>query len=196
MSEENNNQYDPILNEKLTNHNYDGIKELDNPLPRWWVQGFYLTIIFSLAYVFYFHVFDKGSIEKEYQQDMAELLDKNAAETAQEETLSTEEIEKKLKSPEVLALGKTEFKTKCLSCHGANGEGGIGPNLTDAYWIHGDGTFLTTLKTVQEGVAAKGMPPWKALMKKDEIVAVTAYVLSLKGTRPSNAKAPQGEKVE
>jgi cytochrome c oxidase cbb3-type subunit III len=94
----------------------------------------------------------------------------------------------------VLAEGKEIFTGKCVACHGALGEGGVGPNLTDEYWLHG-GTINDIFKTIKNGVPEKGMISWKATLKPNEIQSVSNYIASLAGTTPPNGKAPQGDKV-
>lgn len=189
MSEDKKNE------EKLTDHNYDGIQELDNSLPKWWLYLFYITIGFSFVYFGYYEMGNGPSIQKEFESDVQELETKKL--------LSVKsvfpEMEKLLaaqKSPEKIAVGKTAFQGKCLSCHGDKGQGLIGPNLTDDYWIHGDGKLESIAKIVHDGVAEKGMPPWGALLTEDELYAVTAYVKSLRGSNPAGAKAQQGQLVK
>ena len=106
-----------------------------------------------------------------------------------------EELRALLSLPARVQAGKSIFQVRCASCHGAEGQGGIGPNLTDDYWLHG-GKMTEIRDTVTRGVPEKGMPPWGALLKKDEIHSVVAFIKSIRGSQPPNAKAPQGVKVE
>lgn len=178
--------------EETLEHEYDGIRELDNPLPGWWLATFYGTIVFALLYVGYYHLGTGPSLVEELQRDMAEISEK--AKPAEGPSGPDESaLLAVLEDPAALRLGKEQYAAKCASCHGNQGEGSIGPNLTDAYWIHGDGSITAIATVVSDGVAAKGMPPWKGLLKEDELVAVVGFVKSLKGTKPANAKAPQGE---
>lgn len=178
--------------DKVLDHEYDGIQEFDNPLPNWWLATFYGAIVFSFLYVGYYHFGSGPAPEKELADEMAEIK------TTQ---LQNKQSEPPLTEADLLAVfndsgrrnaGSILFKEKCSSCHGVQGEGLIGPNLTDKFWIHGDGSLLAIFKTVSEGVPEKGMPPWKALLKKDELQSVVAHVNGLKGTKPANPKAPQG----
>jgi mono/diheme cytochrome c family protein len=271
----------------LLDHIYDGIRELDNKLPPWWLYLFYITIIWGLGYLIYYHVLGIGdSSYAEYMKELdpnwtappntagfsleyrspfyantdltpfrqledsikAEAAEQLAAgvEKAEESTAGTMDFNQlilaamriskpedldKLKSafPEIwkqfesqnprstsaappkpeesevqiepltdrasLAEGKTIFETNCATCHGKNGEGGIGPNLTDDYYLHGKG-MTNTVHTITNGVPVKGMISWRGILKEDQIKKVASYILTLYGSNPPNAKAPQGEKIE
>lgn len=177
----------------LLDHDYDGIKELDNVLPPWWVYLFYATIFFSVVYLIRFH------IVKEYDQD---------SEFATEMAIAQAEVAKyKTTVPDVtnvdnvvlitdaadLAKGKALYESSCAACHRADGGGGIGPNLTDDHWILGGGiknVFNTIMEGGREG---KGMVPWKATIKPADIQKIASYVLSLRGTNPAGAKAAEGD---
>ena len=179
--------------EIILDHNYDGIKELDNNLPPWWVWGFYASIVFAAIYLLRFQVFNgptqideletelaqaKLSIE-EYKKTAKDLVDFNSVEL--------------LTDASDISAGKTTFETNCVACHMADGGGGIGPNLTDKYWILG-GDIKHVFKTVSEGGrSGKGMIAWKAQLKPVQIAQVSSYVLSLQGTTPANPKEPQGD---
>jgi cytochrome c oxidase cbb3-type subunit III len=178
-------------NDRLIEHQYDGIQEFDNPLPRWWVILFWVTIIFSVMYVFDVGV---GTGPGRIAQYEAEVAAAKAAAPVMPETTSPEELAALAASPQAIDAGKAVFAVNCVSCHKADGGGLIGPNLTDNAWIHGS-TLSDIHKTVAEGVIAKGMPPWGTLLKPDQIDAVTVYVASLKGTNPPGAKAPEGTVV-
>jgi cytochrome c oxidase cbb3-type subunit 3 len=178
----------------IEGHNYDGIQELDNSLPRWWLLLFFVTIFFGVWYFFNYSAGSGPSIQTEYrkekdQHETAELVRSN-----NQKPLTEAELRVLCKSHERVKKGQEIFKSKCISCHGALGEGGIGPNLTDNYWIHG-GKLTEILKTIREGVSDKGMPPWGGMLSQDEIHSVVTYVRSLVGTHPPNAKAPQGDLV-
>ncbi|MFY0713142.1 c-type cytochrome [Seonamhaeicola sp. NFXS20] len=179
--------------EIILDHNYDGIKELDNNLPPWWLYGFYFSIIFAVAYLIRFHVFDgPGQIDEleteladariaieEYKKTAKDLVDINTV------TLLTDDAD--------LKAGKDIFNTNCVACHMADGGGGIGPNLTDNHWILGGG-IKNVFNTVSEGGrSGKGMIAWKAQLKPSQIAQVASYVLSLQGTTPANPKAPEGD---
>ena len=184
---------------KLLDHNYDNIRELDNPLPGWWLVTFWATIAFSVCYYSYYQFFGGPTQEAELQAALQELKSQSAAQSDSGKAVG--EVQKVdlvslLGKPEVLASGKAVFASKCFACHGMNGEGQIGPNLTDDYWIHGDGSLDAIKTSVAKGVLEKGMPAWEAAVSPDELNAVVVYVKSIYGSKPANAKAPQGEKVE
>jgi cytochrome c oxidase cbb3-type subunit 3 len=179
--------------EIVLDHNYDGIRELDNVLPPWWVYLFYATIVFSVVYLVRFHIIGDYDQEQEYEQEVA------AAQAAIEEykktakdlvDASTVEF---LSDPADLSAGEKIFQTNCVVCHMADGGGGIGPNLTDEYWILGGG-IKNVFTTISEGGRdGKGMVAWKQSFKPAEIAQVASYVISLGGTAPANPKAPEGE---
>ncbi len=177
--------------DSLLDHAYDGIQEYDNPLPRWWLAIFWLTIVFSPLYILYFH-FGGGLLATEkYDAEMIAFYDKQA-----EQLLALGEIQEKTLAdleadPSMMSGGKKIFQTRCATCHGMFGEGGIGPNLTDDHWLHG-AQLMDIYKTVREGVPSKGMLAWERQLRPAELMAVTAYVGTLLGTNPPNPKAPQG----
>jgi cytochrome c oxidase cbb3-type subunit 3 len=174
--------------DKLLDHNYDDIQEYDNPLPRWWVQLFMLTVAWSIFYVPYYASGAGQSPEAAYEEDMAEWNKLHPPVVL----ATAEEMASIVTDPAKVAQGKEIFATRCAACHAADGGGLVGPNLTDAYWIHG-GKPVAIAKTIYDGVPEKGMIPWKTQMSVDEIYAVTAYLhTGLKGTTPATAKAPEG----
>jgi cytochrome c oxidase cbb3-type subunit 3 len=215
------------MNEKLLDHDYDGIKELDNDLPRWWVWLFYLTIIFAVLYMFYFHILGIGYLSAdEYRQEVdPSYVRINAGESRllglapiYRSPLSSPERDVQLKAgistavavykeekrehdtatyvayadPDQIAAGGATFQRLCFTCHGKAGEGGIGPNLTDDYWLHG-GDFSEIVKTIKYGVPTKGMVAWRMDLKPDQILQVASFVKSLHGSNPPNPKPPQGD---
>lgn len=174
-------------------HNYDGIKELDNKLPPWWLYSFYASIIFAAGYLAYYHIFDGDSQIDEYEQEMiaaqiaVEEYKKNAPDlvSAENVTLLTEQAD--------LDAGASLFQTNCVACHAADGGGGIGPNLVDEHWILGGG-IKNVFHTISEGGrSGKGMVAWKSTLKPTQIQQVASYVLSLEGTTPANPKEPEGD---
>lgn len=181
----------------IAGHEYDGIQELDNPLPKWWLATFWGTIIFAVIYVGYFMLGPGLShderLAKRWAAITGEVAVQQEARAAAEADIDVAAIQA---DPEAMAIGKKKFQEICVACHGANGEGTIGPNLTDKYWIHSQGTIDGVLLSIREGFPDKGMPPWGAIIPADEHVPLAAYVLTLQGTNPPNAKAPQGELVE
>lgn len=197
--EENNKELDPTKvvseikeeeNSLLLPHDFDGIKELDNPAPRWLMYLLYFTIFFSAVYWVHYITFKQGPNQaEEYNMEMA------AAKANLKQQENVVEIVA-LTDEASLAEGKKIYSEKaCYSCHGQLGEGNaVGPNLTDAYWIHG-ADIKALVEVLTNGVPAKGMAPFKDQLTAQQIQQVASYVLSLQGTNPPNAKAPQGEKV-
>ena len=176
--------------DRLLHHDYDGIQEYDNPMPRWWLYIFWGTIVW--AALFWLNVpgigVGQGRIA-DYDAAVAA-----AAATRPPEPTSAPGADQLLalsKDPAALASGKTVFGAYCVACHGPDGGGVIGPNLTDSFWIHG-GSPSAIYTTVHDGVLAKGMPAWGQSLKPDEVTAVVAYVISLQGTTPATPKAPEG----
>ena len=179
--------------EIILDHNYDGIKELDNTLPPWWVYMFYATIIFAVVYLVRFEVFDGDNQETEYKKAVAEAkisLDKYK-ETATDlvdassVTLLTDEKD--------LARGKAIYNLNCAACHMADGGGSIGPNLTDENWILGGGIKNVFTSISNGGRDGKGMVAWNKILKPIDIAKVSSYIISLQGTKPANPKQPEGE---
>ena len=173
---------DPLL----LDHEADGIKELDNNLPRWWVWLFYLTIIYSVIYLGYYHVFRAGDLQaSEYDQEWkkGEAI-KSEAIAKFESSLSSLEPSK---DQAVLAKGQQTYTTLCAPCHRADGGGLVGPNLCDSYWIHGS-NYLDHLKVIINGVPEKGMLTWRGVLKPSEIQAVASYIQTFRGTTPPNPK--------
>ena len=181
--------------ELMLDHEYDGIKELDNPLPGWWLATFYISIVFAVVYFIYYEFAGGPTLDQELSAKLTTI------ETVQQKVVETMGTKSEvnylalLDNKQALEQGKAEFLTKCIPCHGAQGRGIIGPNLTDEYWIHGDGKMSSILKTINEGVVEKGMPPWKGVIAPELMEKVAAYVFSIRGSNPPGAKPPQGEKV-
>jgi cytochrome c oxidase cbb3-type subunit 3 len=217
--------------EKLLDHEYDGIRELDNNLPTWWLWLFYITIIISVVYMLYYHVFHIGySSADQYRAEIdPTFVRAGAAEqrilgmfpeyhsplhshrqdltpwqraraggqivqyvemTAESDTATYVAVT----DPARLDNGREIFVKNCAQCHGSLGEGGIGPNLTDRYWIHGT-DMDAVAKSVKFGYPAKGMIPWRGVLSPDQIINVASYALTLKGTNPPSQKEPQGELI-
>jgi cytochrome c oxidase cbb3-type subunit 3 len=213
-------------NEKMTDHEYDGIRELDNDLPKWWLYMFYITIVWSVLYMLFYHVLDIGYLSAdEYQREMnpnyTRVQEANgkllgvfdeyrsplykpggditpamkftdqpayvemsaASDTATYETLADQVS---------IDAGLAVYQKNCAQCHGKLGEGGIGPNLTDSYWLHGGG-YSSIVKSVKYGYPAKGMVAWRGTIKPDHIMQVSSYLMTILGSNPPNAKGPQGE---
>lgn len=182
-----NDPQDPLL----LDHEIDGIRELDNKLPRWWVLLFYGTIVFAAAYLAYYHVLGAGDLMvAEYEKEMKiGNAIKNAAMEKFESTIANLQP---AKDDAVLTQGKQIFTQMCAPCHRPDAGGLVGPNLTDDYWIHGP-NFSDNIKTIWNGVPEKGMVTWKSLLKPGEIVAVGSYLYTLRGTKPPNPKPPENQ---
>lgn len=179
--------------EIILDHNYDGIKELDNDLPPWWLYGFYISIIFAAVYLLRYHVFSGPSQIDELETELAEA--KTAIEIYKKTAKDLVDVNTVTQLTEVadIAAGKKIFETNCVACHMADGGGGIGPNLTDQHWILG-GDIKSIFKTVSEGGrSGKGMIAWKAQLKPLEMAQVASYVLTFQGTTPANPKDAEGE---
>ena len=175
----------------LLDHDYDGIRELDNSLPPWWKYGFYITIAAAVVYMLNFHVFGGQNPTEEYQQELAEAQ-------IQKELYEAQNVDKideaNLQMPSVAGLeaGKEIFNTACWACHGKLGEGGAGPNLTDDYWMH-KGSLTDVYNSIKKGYPDKGMQSWAKNFSPKEISNIAGYIKSLRGTNPPGAKAPQGD---
>ncbi|WP_243646093.1 cbb3-type cytochrome c oxidase N-terminal domain-containing protein [Sphingobacterium alimentarium] len=186
----------PMEEEKdlMIDHSYDGIVELDNPIPVWFNALFYGSIIFGFIYLLVYHVFGWGM-----NQDQEYLHELSVAEKAKQEYLAQAANlvdESTVEYNAALApAGKAIFTANCAACHGANGEGTIGPNLTDRFWIHG-GEVKDIFKTVKYGVPEKGMVPWEQTLTPGQIAEVSSYIISLRDTKPANAKAAEGVEVQ
>jgi cytochrome c oxidase cbb3-type subunit 3 len=215
------------IKDELLDHNYDGIQEYDNPLPPWWVNLFYVTMVWATVYLLFFHVLEIGDrssdeYKKEfdsqwkkendpqyhrsewfpayhdpyYHGDESDLAQRRSVKIAVQPA-----AEKMVFNFEPLAdranltKGREVFVKNCVVCHGDAGEGKVGPNLTDDYWIHGAG-FNDIMKTIFQGVPEKGMLEWGKLIKKEDIHQVASYIMTLRGTHPANPKAPQGTLVK
>jgi len=179
--------------ELLLHHNYDGIQELDNVLPPWWVYLFYGTIAFALIYLVRFHVLDNDNQKQEFEKEMAEAKIQVEEYKKTAPDLMDKEKVTLLTDASDLSAGKAIFETTCVACHKADGGGSIGPNLTDNQWINGGG-IKNVFNTIMEGGrAGKGMISWKDQIKPSDIQKVASYVLSLQGTKPAGGKAPEGD---
>ncbi|GGF98947.1 c-type cytochrome [Pontibacter amylolyticus] len=172
-------------------HDFDGIQEYDNDLPPWWKYLFYVTIVFAVGYMLHYHVFRTGALQiEEYETEMAQAALITAQNVEDPNAVTNFEV---LTDAAALESGKALYIQNCAACHGQAGEGTVGPNLTDEYWLHG-GDVNDIFKTVKFGVPSKGMVPWQGKLTKDQMLEVSSYILSLQGSNPPNAKEAQGEK--
>lgn len=181
-----------------TDHEYDGIRELDNEMPPWWLYGFYITIIFGVIYLLNYEVFGSGMTQdEEYQAQMTEA---NTEVQAYLETISEGEdvVVMELLTDEVaLAAGAMTFKVNCAQCHAQDGGGmnALGPNLTDKYWKNG-GDFDALVEVINNGISGTSMIPWTSQLRPAKIQEVASFIYALEGTSPANPKGPEGELFE
>jgi cytochrome c oxidase cbb3-type subunit 3 len=176
----------------LLDHDYDGIRELDNALPPWWKWGFYVSIAAGVAYMFYFHVLGIGmNPEQEYGAELAEGKRLEEQYKARTKNL-VDEDNLSLADADGIAAGKALYTQSCVACHAADGGGGIGPNLTDNNWIHG-GAMKDIYKTIKVGYPEKGMQSWNTVYSPVQMKNIASYIKSLEGSKPANPKEPQGE---
>lgn len=185
------NRNDEANEPLLLDHEYDGIRELDNKLPRWWVWLFNLCIVFAVCYMFYYHVLGKGKLMiAEYQEEMRV--------GAQAKAAAMSEFERSMaslapsKDPAIIARGRTTFLTLCAPCHRPDAGGLVGPNLCDDYWIHGS-NFVDNVRTIWNGVPSKGMVTWKNSLRPQQVYEVASYIYTLRGTHPKNPKPPENQ---
>ncbi len=178
-------------------HDYDGIKELDNSLPPWWIYGFYFTILFAGVYMYRYHISKSSPLQVE--ELAIEKIQAEKDKVAFMATLANNVDETSIAynpTAELLTEGKVIFVKNCVSCHGPEAQGAsIGPNLTDEYWIH-KGGIKDIFKTIKNGVQEKGMIPWGQQLSNAQIAAVATFIKSLQESHPTNPKAPQGDKYE
>lgn len=192
-----NQKPDEPREDRLLDHDVDGIREYDNPMPKWWLYILYATVLYSVLY--WLNVIPgvgegRGRIAT-YEAEMAKARARQEALAAQGGGLPTEaDVLAIVADAQRLARGKEKYASLCVPCHRDDGGGSIGPNLTDDYWIHG-GSIPQMLATVNVGVLDKGMPAWGQVLKPDELAAVVAYASTLRGTNPPNPKPPQGVKL-
>jgi len=172
----------------LLDHEYDGIRELDNKLPRWWVWLFYITIIFAAVYLVYYHVTRTGDLQAaEYQKEM-KLGEQLKASAMGNFEAGISKLQPST-DPVVLETGSQTYAKFCAPCHRKDGGGLVGPNLTDDYWIHGS-NYVDTVKIIWDGVPAKGMITWKTVLKPNEIQSVASYIYTLRGAKLATPGKP------
>ncbi len=178
----------------MLDHNYDGIRELDNQLPPWWKWGFVFTIIFAVFYLFSYHVAGTGKLSlQEYADEMKQAQhDKDERMKISANNITDANVYSFTDAHE-LSEGRDIFEKNCVACHGNLGQGNVGPNLTDEFWLHGGG-IKNIFNTITTGVPNKGMISWKAQLAPKQIQEVASFILTLKGTNPAGAKESQGEK--
>lgn len=176
----------------LLDHDYDGIKELDNALPPWWKYGFYITIVVAIIYLLNFHVLGYGQNPTEEYQSEVMKAKESMAEYAAMNADKIDENNIKMSSKAELEKGKEIFTSVCWTCHGKLGEGGVGPNLTDQFWIH-KGSLNDIYRSIKIGYPDKGMQSWEKNYSGKEMSELAGYIKTLKGTNPPNPKIAQGD---
>lgn len=177
----------------VLDHNYDGIRELDNHLPPWWKWLFIGTVVWGIGYLVVYHVMDSAPLQQQEYDNEVALADEQLRKIRAAQPIASidESTLTYVNDPALIAKGLNVYKSNCVSCHKGKGEGGIGPNLTDEYWIHGGG-MKEIYATIKNGVPEKGMISWSAILKPEEMRDVSYFIISIRGTNPSNPKAPQG----
>lgn len=182
--------------EIMSHHEYDGIRELDNDLPPWWKWGFVLTIVFSIVYLWRYHVTQTAPLQiEELEIEMVEAEEKMKAYRAQSASLVDETTVSINNEPEFLEKGRAVFIANCAACHLESGAGSVGPNMTDKYWIHGN-DIASIFKVIKYGVIEKGMQSWQEMLSPTQIAQVANYIKTLEGTNVPGGKEPQGILVE
>lgn len=179
----------------MTDHEYDGIRELDNNLPAWWKYGFYLTIVVAVVYLLHYHVLGTGPSSAEEYANEIKAADQQIAEYRKSTAnLVDENTVVRLTDAASISAGRNVFTANCTPCHGqfAEGKEGLGPNLTDDYWVHGGGT-VNIFKSIKYGWTDKGMKSWEQDLKPLEMQQIVSWIQSLRGSNPANAKAAEGE---
>lgn len=179
----------------LLDHNFDGIRELDNHLPPWWKWLFYFTIVWGVVYFLAYHVFDAPLMYEEYEISMEDARIAKETKVALEGGAIDENNVEFSDAPEVLAQGKVLYDLHCTACHSPEGQGGIGPNFTDKYWIHG-GSINDIFKTIKYGVPQKGMISWQNMLSPSDMRDVGSFIMTFSGTTPQNPPAPKGPEGE
>ncbi|MCF1714221.1 c-type cytochrome [Flavihumibacter sp. RY-1] len=188
------NKFKPVEQEADIDlgHDYDGIRELDNRLPPWWLYGFYLCILFAAIYLWRFHVTHTGpSSVEEFNRAMA-IADKQKEEYLKKAANNIDENSVVMMDAAGIAAGQALYITNCAACHGKQGEGTVGPNLTDDYWLHG-GSINDIFKTIKYGVPEKGMRSWQEDLSPVKMAQISSFIKSIHGSNPPNPKEKQGE---
>lgn len=175
----------------IEGHDYDGIEEFDNPMPGWWLAIFYITIAWSAYYVIGISVGWINTYEKDLHKETERLAELQYQASLLAPEVTPELLAEAVESGEFMATGAATFASTCAACHGDAGQGTIGPNLTDANWLHG-GSLMEIYDVVDKGVVEKGMPAWGAALPHDKLVGVVSYIDSLRNTNVAGGKAPEG----
>jgi len=176
-------------------HDYDGIRELDNTVPPWWKWTFIATICFGMVYLWRFHIGATAPLQLEEYNLVMQQAEKDKADYLRLSAANVDEQSVKMLDAAGIESGKALFKANCIACHGAEGQGLVGPNLTDDYWLH-DGRLGGVFSSIKYGWVDKGMKAWKDDLTPVQIAQLSSYIKSIHNSNPSNARAPQGEKLE
>jgi cytochrome c oxidase cbb3-type subunit 3 len=165
-------------------HIYDGIEEADNELPAWWIALFVGAFVFGIAYWFAYHEYRAFKLPGEAYIAAVQ------AQAASAGTANVDALMVGAQDGETIAAAKTTFATHCVACHGVQGQGVIGPNLTDDQWIHG-GSAIAVYTTIKQGILTKGMPSWGPVLGEKTVQQLASFVVSLRGQNIAG-KAPEG----
>lgn len=176
-------------------HQVDGIVELNHPAPMWWQAIFYISIVWGVGYGWYYLFGGGPTLKEELAANLQQIETQRLSQSKTGGGDEQDRLRAYFKDSNHMNQGRVAFQKTCASCHAADGGGGIGPNLTDKNWIHGDGSIDAIYKVVVEGVAEKGMPPWGPVLKPEELLEIAAYVRSLRGHKTAQPKAPQGPEL-
>ena len=191
-------KYKPVEEEEdlVLSHAHDGIVELDNHMPPWLKYLFYVSIAFGIVYVVNYSVLGIGrtQIEEYEEENRVAAIQAEAWQAMNVASIDENTVQFDKSGPSITA-GQSIYENNCAACHASDGGGGIGPNFTDEYWIHG-GSINDIFSVVKYGVIEKGMVPWQDILSPEEMQQVSSYILTLQGATPANPKEPQGERFE
>ncbi|MEM1022926.1 MAG: cbb3-type cytochrome c oxidase N-terminal domain-containing protein [Myxococcota bacterium] len=182
--------------DELLDHEYDGIREFDNPIPMWWWGIWWGTMAFSVVYFSWYHVMGGTGVVASYEAEMEDwrkIQTERALAAAKD--VSEDKLLANMKVDVEVAKGETKFQEVCAACHGSKGEGLVGPNLTDSHWLHADGSLMSIRQVIVDGVPEKGMPPWGKILTPDEMIDVVSFIGTLRWTHVEG-KEPQGEEIQ
>lgn len=194
---ENNNEKLIVKSDEehlLLDHAYDGIQELNHPLPNWWNGIFAICVVFAFGYFIYYQVMKGPTLRDEFKKEYAQVA-AIREEFRKANAEFKQEIYDKIVADDGVAKGKVVYEVNCMPCHMENGGGDVGPNLTDDHWLIAKGTPATIHHVIFHGSEANGMPIWGEMISSDEIYQATAYVMTFHNTFVKGGKEPQGEKV-
>ena len=178
----------------LLDHSYDGIQEYDNPLPSWWTWTFVATVIFAAWYLLYFHIGVGPSVYDQYDEAVAAHLEK-LLEGIDPDSVDDATLLDLVADGEKASSMSGVFKTNCANCHRDDAGGNVGPNLTDSHWVHATSP-TEVMAVIRDGKPQKGMPAWGDRLRPAQVLLLTAYLGTLRGTRPSDPKQPEGDQVD